>query len=344
MPPLNLSEYFVVGISSSALFDLRAEDQIFKTQGLKAYCEYQMAHEQDVLAPGTGFPLIQAILKLNGDEQNKKRVIVLVMSKNNADTSLRISNSILYHKIDIGRGAFTSGAPLAPYLKAFSVDLFLSASSEDVQEATNSGFAAGLIYPYQSMPGEIEDGLRIAFDGDAVLFSDESERIYKESGLDAFLHHEKENAHTPLPDGPFAKLFRTLATLQRHGDLEDKTLIRTALVTARNSPADERVIRTLRAWQVRVDEVFFMGGAVKAPVLEAFRPHIFFDDQDIHCLPASGVVPTARVMTPARPAEQVPFSFSISPTETTPSSDKKPVSNIPAIIVPIREETQTKSS
>ncbi|OJV43975.1 MAG: hypothetical protein BGO25_12635 [Acidobacteriales bacterium 59-55] len=350
MPPLNLAKYFVVGISSSALFDLRAEDEIFRTQGLKAYSEYQIAHEQSVLMPGTGFPLVQAILSLNGVDATKKRVIVLVMSKNNADTSLRVSNSIRHHEIDVGRGAYTSGACLAPYLKAFSVDLFLSASQEDVQDATNAGFAAGLIYPYQCVPGEMEEGLRIAFDGDAVLFSGDSEKVYQEKGLTAFLQHEEDHAHEPLADGPFAKLFRTLAALQRQGDQGEKALIRTALVTARNSPADERVIRTLRAWRVRVDEVFFMGGAEKAPVLEAFRPHIFFDDQDVHCLPASGVVLTARVFSPAQPAKQTTFSFEIAQTSSATSetvvapNEKKSVGGIPAIIIPIREDTQLKSS
>jgi len=350
MPPLDLTKYFVVGISSSALFDLRAEDEIYRTQGLKAYSEYQIAHEHRVLTPGTGFPLVQAILSLNGADTAKRRVIVLVMSKNNADTSLRVSNSIRHYGIDVGRGAYTSGASLAPYLKAFSVDLFLSASQEDVQDATNAGFAAGLIYPYQSASGEIEEGLRIAFDGDAVLFSDDSEKVFQEKGLSAFLQHEKDHANEPLADGPFAKLFRTLAALQRQGDQGEKTLIRTALVTARNSPADERVIRTLRAWRVRVDEVFFMGGAEKAPVLEAFRPHIFFDDQDVHCLPASGVVPTARVFTPAQSAKQTTFSFEAAQTSSTSDeveivlNEKKPVAGIPAIIIPIREATYTKSS
>ena len=202
-----------------------------------------------------------------------------------------------------------SGASLAPYLEAFSVDLFLSASKEDVQEATDAGFAAGLIYPYQQHEGETVEGLRIAFDGDAVLFSDESEAIYQKEGLENFLEHEVQNAKKPLPDGPFAKLFRALSKLQRQGDIVERQLIRTALVTARNAPADERVVRTLRAWGVRIDEVFFLGGALKAPVLKAFRPHIFFDDQDVHCLPASEFVPTARVL--ARKAVQTSL-FSVA--------------------------------
>ena len=337
--PLDLSKCFVIGISSRALFNLEKEDEIFRTQGSKAYSDYQIAHEDEILKPGTGFSLAQAILQLNGDSTEKKRVVIVVMSKNNADTSLRISKSIAHYGLDIVRGAYTSGYSLAPYLKAFSIDLFLSASTEDVQQATDAGFAAGLIYPYEASPTEATDGHRIAFDGDAVLFSEESEKIYKDKGLPAFLQHERENANKPLPDGPFAKLFRKLATLQRQGDIEAKTLIRTALVTARNSPADERVIKTLRAWKVRIDEVFFMGGLSKAPILEAFRPHIFFDDQDVHCAPASVVVPTARVMIRNLTGEQSTLTFEeVVEGSKEAGVPKKVPASVPAVVVSLREE------
>lgn len=335
--PLDLTTFFVVEISSSALFDLRLENRIFVEEGLEAYCEYQIAHEDEVLSPGTGFSLVQAILRLNSnDPKAAKRVIVVVISKNNADTSLRVGKSIRHHDIEVVRGAYTGGAPLAPHLKAFSVDLFLSASAEDVQEATNCGFAAGLIYPYATDAASSQDGLRVAFNGDAVLFSDESEAIYKKEGIEAFLQHETANARKPLADGPFAKLFRSLALLQRQGEKEGKPLIRTALVTARNSPADERVIRTLRSWGVRVDEAFFLGGASKVPILEAFRPHIFFDDQDVHCLPASSVVPTARVLTPMRAPKQLPIPFNLEAT-TAEQEPKKPVGNVSTIILPLQD-------
>jgi 5'-nucleotidase len=299
--PYDLSKYFVIGISSRALFDLESEDKIFVQDGLQAYSEYQLQHEDDILAPGAGFSLVKSILRLNEAVPAKRKAEVVVMSRNNADTGLRIFNSIQHHGLDIVRAAFTSGAPLANYLGAFDVDLFLSASEEDVQAATNAGFAAGLIYSKPDEPGHPVDELRIAFDGDAVLFSDESERIYKEQGLEAFLLHEKANARKVLPDGPFAKVLRALAHLQQQGDREQKSLIRTALVTARNSPAHERVIRTLRQWGVRVDEAFFLGGVSKQEVLKAFGAHIFFDDQDVHCAPASHVVPTARVLCAAPP-------------------------------------------
>jgi 5'-nucleotidase len=313
--PYDLSKYFVIGISSRALFDLDAENQIFVNQGLNAYSNYQLEREDDILAPGAGFSLVKSILRLNEAVPAKRKAEVIIMSRNNADTGLRIFNSIQHHDLDIGRAAFTGGAPLAGYLGAFDVDLFLSAAEEDVQAAANAGFAAGLIYSKPEEPGRPVDELRIAFDGDAVLFSDESERIYKEHGLEAFLVHEKENARKLLPDGPFAKVLRALAHLQQQGDREQKSLIRTALVTARNSPAHERVIRTLRQWGVRVDEAFFLGGVPKQEVLRAFGAHIFFDDQDVHCAPASHVVPTARVLcaTPPRkpPQAELPFATAI---------------------------------
>jgi 5'-nucleotidase len=335
--PIDPADYFTVGISSRALFDLAHEDEIFRTQGEKKYSEYQIAREKLVLAPGTGFPLVKAILKLNGRDGSKKRVLVFVMSRNNADTGLRVMNSIRHHGLQVERGAFTSGAPLAPYLKALNIDLFLSASIEDVQDASNSGVAAGLIYPFKRKADDPE-GLRIAFDGDAVLFSEASEKRHKEEGLEAFLKYEKEHAEEPLEDGPFAKLFRALAALQQQGDADGKQLIRTALVTARNSPAEERVIKTLRAWKVRVDEAFFLGGVNKAPILEAFRPHIFFDDQDVHCLPASERVPTARVLSKKEPVPQPDlFTVQVSQLSDEETADRKTVESMPAVIIPLAE-------
>lgn len=293
--PYDLSEYLVIGISSRALFDLQDEDEIFRTQGLEAYCRYQLEHEHDVLQPGTGFALVKGILRLNDLVGGKRKSEVILMSRNNADTSLRIFRSIEHYDLDISRAALTSGSPLAPYLDAFAVDLFLSNDESDVQSGINAGVASGLVY---GMPQDINapvDQIRIAFDGDAVLFSDESERIYQEQGLAAFLEHEKKNSQRPLPDGPFAKLFKTLAFLQSELGPEQSP-IRTALVTARNSPAHERVILTLRAWGTRVDETFFLGGAPKDKILRAFRPHIFFDDQDVHLESAAEHVPVARVL------------------------------------------------
>ena len=297
--PYDLSNYLVIGVSSRALFDLSLENEIFENEGLEAYCRYQLEHENDVLETGTGFALIEAILLLNDIESGQRRTEVVIVSRNSADTSLRISNSIDHYNLDITRAAFTGGEPVAKYLNAFDVDLFLSATEEDVQAAVESNVAAGLIYdgPVLDRADPLQQ-IRIAFDGDAVLFSKESEMIYQNQGLEAFIEHEKENAQQPLPEGPFAKLLKTLSFLQFDLDSsgnQDQPPIRTALVTARNSPAHERVIRTLRTWNVRIDETFFLGGVPKDKVLASFSPHIFFDDQHQHCEGAARVVPTARV-------------------------------------------------
>lgn len=294
----DLSNYLVIGISSRALFDLCMENEIYEKQGLEAYCQYQLEHEREILQPGTGFALIEAMLKINEIDNSKRHIEVVIVSRNSADTSLRISNSIDKYNLDITRAAFTGGEPVAKYLNAFDVDLFLSAMEEDVQASAESQVASGLIYdgPTNNADKPLQQ-IRIAFDGDAVLFSEESEIIYQQQGLEAFIQHEKLNAEKPLPEGPFAKLLKTLSYLQFDLGEQNNTAppIRTALVTARNSPAHERVIRTLRTWNVRIDETFFLGGVSKDRVLTSFAPHIFFDDQHLHCDSASKVVPTARV-------------------------------------------------
>lgn len=295
----DLSNYLVIGVSSRALFDLSIENEIYENEGLEAYCRYQLDHENDVLKPGAGFALINSMLRINQIDENIRRTEVVIVSRNSADTSLRISNSIDHYNLDITRAAFTGGEPVAKYLNAFDVDLFLSATEEDVQAAVESNVASGLIYdgPTANPQNPLQQ-IRIAFDGDAVLFSEESEMIYQREGLEAFIQHEKINAEKPLPEGPFAKLLMTLSFLQfelNSNNQQDVSPIRTALVTARNSPAHERVIRTLRTWNVRIDETFFLGGVSKDKILESFSPHIFFDDQHQHCDAASKLVPTARV-------------------------------------------------
>lgn len=295
----DLSNYLVIGVSSRALFDLSVENEIYENEGLEAYCRYQLDHESDVLKPGAGFALINSMLRINQIDKNTRRTEVVIVSRNSADTSLRISNSIDHYNLDITRAAFTGGEPVAKYLNAFDVDLFLSATEEDVQAAVESNVASGLIYdgPSANQQNPLEQ-IRIAFDGDAVLFSEESEMIYQREGLEAFIQHEKINAEKPLPEGPFAKLLMTLSFLQfelNNNNQQEVSPIRTALVTARNSPAHERVIRTLRTWNVRIDETFFLGGVSKDKILASFSPHIFFDDQHQHCDTAAKLVPTARV-------------------------------------------------
>lgn len=296
--PVDLKETLVIGISSRSLFDLEYENRIFEKQGLEQYRAFQIEHENKPPDPGTAYHLVEALLKLNeySEEGTPPLVEVVILSRNDAGIGLRIFNGIEKHGLDqhITRSAFTSGASLAPYLEAFSVDLFLSKKEEDVQEAVNAGIAAALIQepPQGYVPDR--DVIRLAFDGDAVLFSDESERIYKEKGLEAFIAHERENAKKELPEGPFGKLLKTLAKLNARFKPEERP-VRIALVTARSAPAHERVIRTLRAWNVDIDEAFFLGGLPKEPVLKAFRAHIFFDDQPVHVTPAAQFVPAGQV-------------------------------------------------
>ncbi|MBR7747526.1 5'-nucleotidase [Undibacterium baiyunense] len=294
--PYSLDKLLVIGISSRALFNLEVEEAIFQDQGLDAYRQHQLAHENEILKPGAGFALVKALLKLNQLTPDKRLVEVVIMSRNSSETSLRIFNSIAHYGLDISRAVLAGGASLSSYLQAFNVSLFLSLHEDDVQAAINAGVAAALLYQLAENVVDLEQ-IRIAFDGDAVIFSDEAEKIYQSQGIEAFEQHERENAKKPLPEGPFARLLIALSYIQNNFKAPDGRALplRTALVTARSSPAHERVIRTLRAWNIAIDETFFMGGVNKSAVLAAFKPHMFFDDQHGHCVHASSVVPTGRV-------------------------------------------------
>lgn len=290
----------VVGISARALFDLTKEHEIYEKEGVESYCRYQIAHEQEALKPGPGFGLIRSLLALN-DYSGEALVEVIIMSHNSPDTSLRVFNTIRHYGLAITRAVLVSGASLAPYLEAFRTDLYLSACEEDVQCAIDSGIAAGIICTERGGSFHVDMAgnpaqIRIAFDGDAVLFTDESEQIFQSGGLHAFVENEERNARNPLAEGPFAQFLKKLSDLQRMlSDENGYCPIRTALVTSRSAPAHERVIRTLRSWNVRVDEAFFLGGLEKKAVLAAFGAQIFFDDQSVHTLSAAQIVPAARV-------------------------------------------------
>lgn len=290
----DLTEPLVIGISSRALFNLEAENRIFEEHGLEAYTAYQIEHENDTLEEGPAFQLVKAFLRLNKPGE-KKMVEVIITSKNSPDTSLRIFKSIQDYGLDITRAALVSGGEVTPYLKAFKTDLFLSANASDVKKAVDHDIAAGRIITGTIPSCKQIDQIRIAFDGDAVLFAAESERIYKKQGIQAFIEHEKSHANDPLPRGPFAHFLMTLSNLQRQFKTREESPIRTALVTSRSAPAHERALKTLRGWNVRVDEAFFLGGVSKKDILSAFGAHIFFDDQEIHTSPASEVVASAVV-------------------------------------------------
>ncbi len=294
----------VVAISSRALFDLDESHQVFESQGLEAYAEYQVSRENDFLQPGVAFQLVKKLLALNADEICHQGVEVILVSRNSADSGLRIFNSIEHHGLDIQRAVFTNGESPFRYMKAIGTDLFLSGHADDVRQTLEAGFAAAMI-----LSGAINrpegSQLRIAFDGDAVLFSDEAERIYQAEGLQAFAEKEKQSADTPLPEGPFKPLMQALQRIQSAYPI-DNNPIRTALVTARSAPAHKRVILTLRKWGVRIDEALFLGGKPKGPFLAAFGADIFFDDQQVHCDSAREHVATGHVLSGIRnPKEQL---------------------------------------
>lgn len=293
----DLTEPLVIGISSRALFNLEAENAVFEERGLKAYADYQREHERDILLPGPAFNLVKAFLALNDLNPQCRTVEVIIMSRNSPETSLRIFHSIEHYGLDITRAALLSGADVAPYLKAFKTDLFLSAYAPDVKQAVDHGVAAGMILTgkQHANSNEAIGQIRIAFDGDAVLFSAESERVYKQRGIDAFNAYEQTHVDRPLQKGPFANFLMTLSNLQNIYQTQEQAPIRTALVTSRSIPAHERAIKTLRQWGVRVDEAFFLGGVSKRDILASFGAHIFFDDQHAHADPASEVVTAAVV-------------------------------------------------
>ncbi len=286
----------VVAISSRALFDLDESHAVFEHDGADAYCRYQIEREDIPLAPGVAFGLVKKFLALNSVEPGNERVEVILLSRNSADTGLRIFNSIKHHNLNVTRAAFSRGESTHRYIQAFGAHLFLSAEPEDVRKALDAGFAAATILP--SATSDVTESnpsqLRIAFDGDAVLFSDESERIYKRDGLEAFVANEERAAKQPLPGGPFKNFLAMLHQIQLDYPGEASP-IRTALVTARCAPSHERVIRTLRAWNIRIDEALFLGGMDKGPFLEAFGADMFFDDQQKHCESARRHVATGHV-------------------------------------------------
>jgi 5'-nucleotidase len=294
--PLDLSDILVVGVSSRALFDLEKENELFEKEGISGYRTYQQQHEDELLEPGTAFHLVQSLLHLN-DNAKKRIVEVVVMSRNSPETGVRIMNSLKQHKLDITRMAFSGGEPLAPYIDAFDIDLFLSKDAKDVQTVIDSKrCAAAYIYapPQEFKP--LDNRVKIAFDADAVLFSDESEHRYKTQGIEAFHKYEQEHENDELGEGPFAKLLIKLSKIQEELPTTiELSPLRLAIVTARNAPSHMRVIKTLRKWGVYVDEAYFLGGLSKDKVLKAFGAHIFFDDQDVHLSSSSKFVPSGRV-------------------------------------------------
>lgn len=277
--PVDIANKLVIAISSRALFDLNDSHHVYETEGLEAYQAYQIAHENEVLKQGEAFHFVKKLLNLN-TLNLATGVEVILLSRNSADTGLRIFNSIEHYGLGISRAAFCSGEDPHRYVSAFGCHLFLSSHAQDVRDALNAGVAAATLLSSKNYDSE-SDELRIAFDGDSVIFSDEAERIYQQEGLEAFSTTEKQAALKPLENGPFVPFLAALNRLQ--GELPaERKLLRTALVTARSAPAHERVIRTLRHWNIRLDESIFLGGMEKGAFLKAFNADVFFDDQQGH--------------------------------------------------------------
>jgi 5'-nucleotidase len=290
----NFGNKLVIAISSRALFDLGDSHEVYEKQGLEAYQGYQIDHENEILQPGEAFPLVNKLLRINERLGGEPRVEVLLLSRNSADTGLRVFNSIEHYGLNITRAAFSGGESPYRYVSAFGCHLFLSTHADDVRFALDNGVAAATLISSAGHPEDEDTQLKFAFDGDAVLFSDEAERVYKARGLDAFAESEKASAKQPLSGGPFKSFLSALQGLQAEFQPRESP-IRTALVTARSAPAHERVILTLRAWNIRIDESLFLGGLDKGDFLRAYGADVFFDDQHIHCESARHHVATGHV-------------------------------------------------
>ncbi|MGB6118591.1 MAG: 5'-nucleotidase [Mesorhizobium sp.] len=291
-----------IGISTRALFDLEYEHSVFLKDGVRAYIDLQRERERDLIPKGPGFEVVSRLLNLN--EGGEKPVVeVIILSKNSPDLSLRAFNSIREYGLNIKTGSFTSGRSLAPFVNAWDIDLFLSNDVDDVKAATDGRVASARLGKTPSHRVEISaDEVRIAFDGDAVVFSAESDNIYAKEGLQAFLEHERMHAQNPMQIGPFGNFLKKLSALRRAYLFEEEvSKVRIAIVTARNAPAHERVIHTLRDWGTPADEAHFVGARDKSSILKAFGAHIFFDDQEKHVMGAASVVPSALVPGPHLP-------------------------------------------
>ncbi|MBB1537022.1 MAG: 5'-nucleotidase [Bacteroidia bacterium] len=285
--PYPIEKKLVIAVSSSALFDMQDSDAVFRQDGEDAYRVYQQKHINDPLKEGVAFPFIKRLLNLNASFPEEQPVEVILFSKNSPETGLRAFRSIQHYNLNISRACFSSGKPNHQYLPAFNSTLFLTTNREDAREALANGITAGVVGK-QEIQDSNEEGLCLAFDFDGVIADDSSERVYEEQGLAAYQEYEKVHGTHPLKSGPIANLLKRISSFQKlertkqQEDPKYRRLLKTAIVTARNAPAHERVVFTLQSLEIEVDEVFFMGGVEKARLLNILKPHIFFDDQESH--------------------------------------------------------------
>ncbi len=299
-----IEDKLVVAIASSALFDLSESDKVYREEGVKRYKKYQEEHMNVVLKKGIAFPFIKRLLSINEIAPDYNPIEVILLSRNDIETGMRVFRSISEYGLNITRAAFFSGASPYKYIPSFNASLFLSANKQDVRDAIAEGFSAGQVLGSNIVDDEDDKELRIAFDFDGVIASDESETIYKEQGMKMYHAYEKMHANQPLDFGPVGNLLQKISALQKleshlHEQNENyKPIIRTSIVTARNAPAHERVVTTLKYHGIEVDEAFFLGGIEKRKVLNVIKPHIFFDDQKIHLKELTSI-----------PAVHIPFGI-----------------------------------
>ncbi|WP_372527531.1 5'-nucleotidase [Piscinibacter sp.] len=295
--PISLDGQLVVAISSRALFDFEEENEVFEASDDRAYMQLQLARVDRPAKPGVAFSLVNKLLAFNATDA--PRVEVVILSRNDPVSGMRVFRSAKHYGLPIQRGVFTRGQSPWRYLRPLSANLFLSTNEADVRSALEAGVPAARVYPHSARASSAHPNeVRIAFDGDAVLFSDEAEQLFQRDGLDAFQAHERDQAETPLAAGPFKPLLEALQRLQR--EPANDMRIRTALVTARSAPAHERAIRTLMGWHIEVDEAMFLGGLPKGEFLREFEPDFFFDDQTGHIENAAPHVPAGHVAAGVR--------------------------------------------
>ena len=298
---LDLERALVVGVASSALFDLDASDAVFRRDGEQKYREYQRDHLGAALAPGVAFPFIRRLLALNDLSGDERLVEVVVLSRNDPETGLRVMRSVEHHGLDITRAIFMQGRSPYRFMEPLRMSLFLSANEADVREAIRMGFAAGRVVG-RAVDDDGGTDLRIAFDFDGVLADDSAEQFYQKRSLEEYQANESALADVPLPKGPLAAFLEKINHIQGIEDAKHdadpggyKRRVRVAVVTARSAPAHERAINSIHQWGLRVNDAFFLGGIDKGPVLGVLQPHIFFDDQHRHVDTASRSTPSVHI-------------------------------------------------
>lgn len=300
--PFPIEDKLVIAVASSALFDLSESDKVFREKGEEEYRNYQRINKDNTLKKGVAFPFVRRFLNINKSFPDRLPVEVVLLSKNDPDTGQRVFNSIRMHELDISRAGFLCGKSPYKYIPAFNVSLFLSANEDDVRDALHSNYPAGKVIKSNVRDDKDDVELRVAFDFDGVIINDESEAQFaKNENLQDFQDHENTNVSIPHKPGPLGDLFKKLSMLQKleiERELKEKDykrILRTAIVTARNAPSNERVVTTLNEWGVIPDETFFLGGIEKRRILEVMKPHIFFDDQMTHIESKTGNIPSVHI-------------------------------------------------